>query len=271
MSVVNQVATTALDIHLRNPGGRRIEAELIVPVPDGAVVRGFAFRGNAGEPTARILPREEARRVYDEIVMRTRDPAMLEFAGYNLVRSSVFPVEANGEQTLRLTYEVLLPAEGDRVDYLLPRSESLQYGVPWTVSMTIRSKRPISTAYSPSHQIETDRRGPGELIVRTVGGESRDPGAFRLSYLLEQTELSASLLAYPDPKTGGGYFLLLAAPPAPASRSGEARSVKRELTLVVDRSGSMQGRKIEQVRETAKTIIGALAVGENVQPAGLQR
>ncbi len=120
----DQVATTMMEIRLRNPAAARQEAELLVPVPDRAVIRGFSFQGPGAEPSARLLPRDEAKATYDRIVARARDPALLEFAGFNLVRSSVFPVEAGGTQAVRLTYEHLLPATGDRVDYVLPRSES---------------------------------------------------------------------------------------------------------------------------------------------------
>src|SRR4051812_17350760 len=41
----DQAATTMLEVHLRNPGGVRAESELLVPVPEGAVVRGFTFQG----------------------------------------------------------------------------------------------------------------------------------------------------------------------------------------------------------------------------------
>ena len=149
VEVVEQVATTTMDIGLYNPSGRRLEAELLVPVPDGAVVRSFTFQGAAAEPTAQILPHEEARRIYNEIVAKIRDPALLEFAGYNLVRSSVFPVAARGTQKVRLVYEHLLPADGNRSDYVLPRTESLAYDVPWSIRVTLKSKRPISTVYSP--------------------------------------------------------------------------------------------------------------------------
>ena len=57
ISIVEQVATTTLDIDLANPGGRRAEAELLVPVPGGAVLRGFDFHGSAAEPSAELLPR----------------------------------------------------------------------------------------------------------------------------------------------------------------------------------------------------------------------
>ena len=101
--IVEQVATTTMDISLENPSSTRQQAEMLVPVPDGAVVRGFTFQGAGAEPSAKVLPKDEARRTYEEIVAKVRDPALLEFAGCNLIRSSVFPVEARGTQKVRLT------------------------------------------------------------------------------------------------------------------------------------------------------------------------
>src|SRR5436305_621369 len=90
----DRIATTMMEIRLRNPGGARQEAELLVPVPDGAVVRGFAFQGAGAEPSARLLSREEGRALFDRIVPQARDPALQHVAGVSPVRSSVFPVEA---------------------------------------------------------------------------------------------------------------------------------------------------------------------------------
>jgi len=262
VAILEQAATTTLDVSLQNPSGSRIEAELIVPVPDGAVVRGFSFEGAADEPTAEVLPRDEARKTYDAIVARVRDPALLEFIGYNLIRSSVFPVDARGTQKVRLIYEELLSADGDRIDYVLPRSESIDYYVPWKVSVTIRSKRPISTAYSPSHKLTTTRSAANILAVRIADDATTEPGPFRLSYLLERNGVTATMLAYPDPKVDGGYFLLLAGLPAKPAQEPDTSPIKREVTLVLDRSGSMNGEKFEQVREAALQILAGLDEGE---------
>jgi len=260
--ILEQAATTTMDISLRNLTGSRQEAELVVPVPDGAVVRSFTFQGAAAEPKAELLPKAEAQATYSAIVAKVRDPALLEFIGCNLVRSAVFPVDPNGTQKVRLTYEHLLAADGNRVDYELPRSECIDYRVPWTVSVRIKSKRPISTVYSPSHPLEMRRAADGVVSARIAAGATTEPGPFRLSYLLEKDGLTASLLAYPDPKTGGGYFLLLAGVPASLKDSGAAGAIKREVTLVLDRSGSMGGEKIEQVREAALQVIEGLDEGE---------
>jgi len=263
VKIVEQTATTTLDISLRNPSPNQTEAILLLPVPDGAAVSAFDFQGSASEPTARLLPREEARRLYDQIVNQVRDPALLEFAGYNLIRSSVFPVPGNGTQKIRLTYDHILTVDGNRVDYALPRSESLDRQSPWRVSLDITAKDPISMVYSPTHAIDTDRVSPTHLRVKTADSARLNPGPFLLNYLLEREGLSASLLAYPDPKIGGGqggYFLLMAG--LPTSQAQAAAKLVREVTIVIDRSGSMAGEKMDQARAAALQVTEGLSDGE---------
>jgi Ca-activated chloride channel family protein len=258
--ILQQVATTTIDIGLKNPSSQQREAEMLVPVPDGAVVRAFTFGGAAAESSAKLLPKAEAQMLYRSIVNRLRDPALLEFAGYNLVRSNVFPVPAGGTQRVRLVYEHILAADGNRVDYILPRSESFEAAqTPWKISVRVNSKSPVSAVYSPSHQIGIERPAPQQALVKVVGEPKIEPGPFRLSYLVEGNGLTASLLAYPDERIGGGYFLLLAGVPA---GNGERPAIKRELTLVIDRSGSMQGEKIEQARAAALQVVEGLDHGE---------
>lgn len=257
IEVAEQVAVTTLDVALRNPSYQAQQAELLVPVPEGAVLKGFAFEGGSAEGAARLLPREEARQIYDRIVAQTKDPALLEFVGNAVVKSSVFPVPAQGTQKVRVTYEQLLPADGSRVDYVLPRSETLEYDVPWKLSLRVKSKSRIASVYSPTHEIAIKQPESGDV---SLSCETKDPGAFRVSWLREeQAEMTASLLAYPDPKMGGGYFLLMVAPP---KLGAETKPMKREVTLVLDRSGSMAGPKLDQVKAAALQVLEGLEDGE---------
>ncbi len=263
VEISEQVATTTLEVGLQNPSARAAEAELVVPVPPHAVVRDFTFQGSAPETSARLLTREEARRTYDAIVSRAQDPALLEFVGYNMIRSSVFPVTANGTQRVRLVYEELLERDGDRIDYVLPRTESLDYHVPWEISATVRSKTPIATVYSPSHPVATQTSANSVSLSVTQRGGRIDPGSLRISYLAEHGDMSASLVAYPDANTDGGYFLLLGGVPSRAAGDDDENAhLKREVTLVIDRSGSMKNGKFEQAREAALQVIAGLNDGE---------
>ena len=230
VEILEQVATTTMDIALHNPSSSRLEAEMVVPVPEHAVVRGLDFEGNAKEPTAKLLARDEARRVYDSIVAQVRDPALLEFLDYNLIRTSVFPVEANGTQKVRLIYETILPSEGNRIDYVLPRSESLDYQVPWQIDVRIKSKHAIATVYSPTHTLETAAgRNAKSLSAKLAADAKTEPGPFRLSYLLKRDAVTASLMAYPDGKESG-YFLMLAGLPQHKDAK-RAAAIQREVTL----------------------------------------
>lgn len=262
VSITDQVASTTLELSLTNPAGRPQEAQLIVPVPDGVTVRSLQYDGTGPEPTATLLPKDEARRAYNAIVNSMRDPALLEFVGFNLIKTSVFPVPAGATQKVRIVYEHLLIADGDRVDYVLPRSDSLEdSGVAWSLQVEVKSARAIATVYSPSHTLVIDRRGSGAVGVSVAGAAANEPGSFRVSYLMQrESGLSASFIAYPDtnPSTGG-YVMLLAG--MPELKQGDQK-LRREVVLVIDRSGSMQGAKIEQARAAALQVLEGIEDGE---------
>jgi len=262
IDILESTAVTTIEIRLHNGTGRRQEAKLVFPVPAGAVIRGFTYDGPGGPVTAEVLPLEEARRIYDRLVASIRDPALVEFVGYNLIRSSVFPIEPGGDQKLRLTYEHILDIDGNRIDYALPRTESLSYSVPWKFTANITAKHPISTVYSSSHEINVNRISETRLSVTVVEAAVMEPGPFRLSYLLQENGVTASMFAYPDAAVGGGYFLLLAGLPAAVPQNADAAAIKREVTLVIDRSGSMRNDKIEQAKEAALQVIAGLREGE---------
>ncbi|MBX3381794.1 MAG: VWA domain-containing protein [Phycisphaeraceae bacterium] len=277
VSIDGQIATTTLELSVSNPTGMPQEAEVMLPVPDGVSIKSLQFDGVGAEPTAKLLPREEARRIYDSITRRRKDPALLEFAGYGMIRTSAFPIPANGTLKARITYDQLLTGDNGRIEYYLPRSEALGIApgavagggslgsVTWTFACSINSEQPIATIYSPSHEMSVEKPSPKRAEVTVTAAAAAAPGPFRITYLPEAVKsdgLAATLLAYPDPSIGdgtGGFFLLLGALPA---RSDAAPAQKREITLVLDRSGSMQGEKFQQARDAAIAVIDGLGEGE---------
>jgi Ca-activated chloride channel family protein len=267
VTIDEQASSTTLELTLTNKGGANQEAVMLLPVPDGVAVRSLQYDGVGPEPTAQVLSRDEARRIYDSIVRKVRDPALVEFVGYNLIRTSAFPIPAGRSQKLSLTYEQMLTLDGDRVDYALPRSEALGASdTNWTITADIKSKRAISTVYSPSHEIDTQRVSPNHVRVKLSGKPAAAAGSVRFSYLLEKTAghgITAATVAYPDTDVSGGdggYFMLLAG--LPASLPEDAAPVKREVVMVLDRSGSMKGDKIKQVVAAAEQIVDGLENGE---------
>ena len=254
--IVDAVATTTLKITVRNPGNQRAEAKLVLPVASGAAIRTFGIDGIGDEPTAELLPREEATRRYREIVSRMTDPGLLEFVGTDLIQSSVFPVEPGAERVVTVVYEHALPAHAGRVEYVLPRSASLDAaGTAWSLTMEIESTGELGPVFSPSHPVVT--KPLGSRGVRVSVPRMDEPGPFRMYAVTGPSAGGATVLMYPE-GDAGGYFLFVGDAPGPA----DAAPMPRELTLVIDRSGSMAGQKMQQAKESARQIIAGLRLGE---------
>ncbi|MDH4198216.1 MAG: VIT domain-containing protein, partial [Candidatus Aminicenantes bacterium] len=120
VEVVNQVAKTSIDQVFINNHDRAIEGRYIFPVPEGAAISEFAMWIGDQKVEGEILDSIKARGIYEDIVRRLRDPALLEYVGRNLFQARVFPIPARGEKRIRLVYTQVLKAERDLVKYLYP-------------------------------------------------------------------------------------------------------------------------------------------------------
>lgn len=259
-------AVTTLELNVRNDGSSPAEAELLLPVPEGVVVKGFYYGDGKTAWQASLMPAAEARRLYDRIVARRKDPALLEFAGYGAIRTSVFPVPPRSSVKLGVVYEELLTPTEHRLDYVLPRTEALSGGVPWTVRVELApGKDGPGNVFTPSHQMERHELEDGTVVL-TLAEERMNPGPFRLSWLETRSRKEeshaapdTSIYASPDAEGGkNGYFLAM------VGKDGNpgANSILREVTLVLDRSGSMRGEKLASMKEAAKRIVSGLNPGE---------
>jgi Ca-activated chloride channel family protein len=255
VTVNGKAASTTMELSVHNSGSTPAEGVLLIPVPDGAVVGAFSYDGEGIEPTAQLLPASEARKIYDDIVRLAKDPAILEFAAWNVVRSSVFPVPPGQTQHVRISWDQVLHGDGDRTDLALPRSEATDE-IPWDITITLDNAAAISGIYSPSHDIVVEH---DDAAVATVSSVATGTGPFLLSWLRQSDGVAATVFTYPDPTIGGGYFLLLAGMP---EVDPNYHAKPREVTIVLDRSGSMAGEKMRQARAAASQIIAALGEDE---------
>jgi Ca-activated chloride channel family protein len=254
-------AETTLIINLENMSSTEQFAQLVVPVPDDITLRSIHVGQEAAPVTALVLTKAQSTTIVGQMVVDVNDPALMEFIDTRLIMSDSFSIAAGATSTVSLTYKQALHINGNRVDYLLPRSEWIMYGVPWEITVRINASQTLSTIYSPSHKLDIHRDGHDRVTVTTLNESSTMAGPFRLYYLLEDMQgFTSSVLTYPASEYDGGYFLFMAGLPTELAR--DDNDIKRELTLVLDRSGSMSGIKIEQVKQAARQVIGGLADGE---------
>ncbi|MCC6791487.1 MAG: VWA domain-containing protein [Thermomicrobiales bacterium] len=248
VTIADQVATTTIDQVFHNPNDWVAEGTYIFPLPEGATVDKFTMIVD-GEPIeAKILSAEEARAIYNEIVRSMRDPALLEYVGNGAIQASIFPIEPGGDRRIQIEYQQVLTAEAGLIRYSYPLNTERFSAAPLqnvSVRVAVESKEPVRAVYSPSHQVALDRADDFHFVAGWEDSNVIPTTDFELIYTVSQDQIGANLLSYVDPTTSEGYFMLLAAPGIDAQQT----AIAKDVIVVLDTSGSMEGEKIEQAKQ----------------------
>ncbi|CAN5218361.1 hypothetical protein BH24GEM2_BH24GEM2_06550 [soil metagenome] len=245
--IEGQVATTHITQTFRNPTDVVLEGTYLFPIPDEASVSEFVLWDGDRRLVGEVRPREEARRIYDGIVRRRRDPGLLEYAGRNLFQASIFPIPAQGTKKLELTYSQVLRAENGVVGYRYPLGTGRNLAPIGSVAgrVEIAAGSGLGAVYSPSHEVDVVRRGTRGARISFESRRGAEPRDFQLFYTPSDRDVGLSLLTYREPGKPG-YFLLLLSPREGAT---EREYAAKDVVYVLDTSGSMaEEGKMEKAR-----------------------
>lgn len=265
--VTGPVAVTEVDQVFYNPGGSRLEGTYLFPVPKGARIDRFEMDVNGKMTAAELLDAARARGIYEEIVRKMRDPALLEYAGQGLFRVRVYPIEPRSEKRVRLKYTEVLSKEGGLLRYLYPlNTEKFSSQPVRSVSVKVDVELPegVRTVWSPSHEIDVARHGPGRAVAGYEAKDARPDTDFQLFVAPSAgSEVAAHLLAYREPGEAEGSFLLVL---SPAREMAAEKVVRKDVVFVLDTSGSMAERgKLEQAKKALAFCLGSLNVGDRFE------
>jgi Ca-activated chloride channel family protein len=271
------VATTHLEQVFRNDTPYTLEGTYFFPIPETASIVEFAIWENGKKLVGEVRSREEARRIYDEIVRRQRDPGLLEYAGKDLFQASIFPIPPHSDKKLEMTYSQILKAESGTVSYRYPLGtgrnlwarpmrgieDRAGQGMPpqkfGTVSgrIEIVGREALRNIYSPSHKVDVNNKGE---TTATVSFEtSTNDNDFQLFYGLSNNDFGMSLLTYREPGKDG-YFLLQL---SPKDNITDRELVEKDIVFVLDTSGSMQAdEKMEKARSALLFGVRSLREGD---------
>jgi Ca-activated chloride channel family protein len=260
VTIEDQVATTHVDQVFRNDNDWQVEGIYVFPLPQGAVVTQFILWID-GEPVeGKVLTREEARRTYEDIVRKMRDPALLEYIDRDAVQASIFPIPPGGESRIELEYTQVLEADNGLIYYNYPLNTekfSTQPLEEVSVSVKVDSPHPVRAIYSPSHPIAIDRDGDYCFSVGYEDSDTTPDKDFELYYSIADQDIGLNLLTYrdPDAEDPDGFFLLLAAPSVEVDPD---LRIAKDLLIVLDQSGSMDGEKFRQAQEALHYVLDHL-------------
>lgn len=237
-----------------NRGATLGEADYVFPLPTNAAFQNLAISIDGELVAGETMNAGQARDIYESIVRARRDPALVEWMGHGLLHARIFPLEPGREKTIVVRFQSVAPREGDalRIDYFrggAPGTTNVRDAGSTSFTLSYRPSPELGTPFSPTHQLDVSDRD-GRRVV-DVPGDARD--VTLLVPVRARNEAAITALNY-APGNEDGFTLLTVTPPA----SGRAESIPRDLTLVLDVSGSMNGRKIEQARAAGRQLLSTL-------------
>jgi uncharacterized protein YegL len=261
IKIDDQVAQTAVDQVFINNFHRDIEGTYIFPIPEDASISNFSmFVGNE-EIKGKILDKDEARRVYEDIVRRKRDPALLEYFKDGMFKASVYPIPANGETRIKLYYSEILKLNGGICGYHYTLNTEKFSKDPLQsvkVNVEIDSKKPIKSIYSPSHNIRIEKESDHRAKITYVEENTRPDKDFFLYYTISEKDIGFDLLPYEDEEKNG-YFLAMISPQVEVPAD---KTLSKNIIFILDTSGSMSGEKIKQAKGALSFCLNSLNEGD---------
>jgi Ca-activated chloride channel family protein len=294
-NVFGYIATVSVTQQFHNPFDTKIEATYVFPLPQNAAINEFIM--TIGERRIRgiIRERQEAEQVYQEAKRQGYVASLLTQERPNVFTQSVANIEPDKEIDVQLTYfntlawvdgwyEFAFPmvvgprfnppgstngigavARGDRgisgqsteVQYLKPGERS---GHDIALSLEVNAGVAIEETECRSH-IVSEKHPQPELLVVTLSPNDRIPNKdFVFRYRVAGDQIKSGLLISHDER--GGYFTLMLFPP---KNLAHLNRKPLEMVFVLDCSGSMSGRPIEQAKLAVDRALRYLKPGDTFQ------
>jgi Ca-activated chloride channel homolog len=246
-----------------NRSGVVSEASAVFPLPYDAAVSGMTFLVDGKEIPGKLLNADEARRIYESYVRRSQDPALVQWIGTGMLKTNVFPIPPGATRVVTIQYSQVAQYRDGQIDLKLPlgaagfTSEAIGNA---KISVRINGDKGLGNIYSPTHSVNIQRSPDNTASVSMEIRDYIPKGDFRLLIEDRKGEVSASLISYRPNESEDGYFLLMVHPDFPVTKQEEA---SKNIVLVLDKSGSMRGEKMEQARNALLYVLKNLPANDH--------
>jgi len=263
VSIHNQVAKTSIDQEFFNPTGARLEGMYVFPLPKGAVIRDFAMEIDGKITPAELLDAAKARGIYEDIVRRMRDPALLEYIGSGAFKVRIFPIEPRGTKRVKLSYSEVLQSDAGLYRYTYPLNTEKFSAAPLddvSIRVDLEAQHGLKTIYCPTHEVEIRRKGAKSAVVGFEAKRTKPDTDFTLYYSADDNGVGLNALCHRLPGENG-YFLLTVTPAYDTAK----RVLPKDITFVLDVSGSMAGEKMTQAKRALKFCLANLNADDHFE------
>jgi Ca-activated chloride channel family protein len=252
-----------------------VEAVYRFPLPGDAAVTGVRVHFGAVEIAAHLRERHHAEDEYQQAKHEGRQAALLTRETPDVFTLQVNGIEPDQEVIVETSYVQLARAEGPGWSLRVPLTTSPRYVRSDEVHSRSAQGQPLMLLRDPGHRFVLDLALPQGTTVESPTHElAVTPEGNRLRLRLRPEEVvpdrdcvltwrppqeverpTLQVTLHEDQPTGQVYFLAILAPPA---RKPVEPGMQREVTLLVDHSGSMQGPKWEAADWAVKRFLSGL-------------
>lgn len=257
VEIRDQIARTTIEESFVNHTKSRLEGVFHFPLPQDASISGFGMWINGELIEADVVEKQRAREIYETILRERRDPGLLEWAGGNIFKARVFPIEPHSEKRIKIVYTQVLPMRSNsyRYSYGL-RSEMLQKTPLRELSLNVlvNSALPLKEVRCPTHSVRSDLTAHSASIEFSAQEytPTRD-----FEVVCEVDARESDVVVVPHQRGEDGYFLAQITPPGPVGqwqRNVLPDGTPLNLLVVCDTSGSMNA----DIRKTQSDFVASL-------------
>lgn len=255
VTIKDNHAVTQVEQEFYNPYDFEIDGRYLFPVPPEAMLSDFqaVVDGKAQQVVRQDTAATNA--ALHAAVTNQEDPSLLRYMDWE---SLAFDLTLGPGESCRmvLEYEEILAAAGGMYLYrYILSTERYAYRPVEEVSLTvdINSSAGLASVYSPSHAVTVEHPEEGHARASWKAEHTNPAEDFELYFAPAQGGFGSGLLT--GQHDGEGYFLFLFSPDAESARDD---TLPKDIVFVIDRSGSMSGKKIEQARNALHFVLGQL-------------
>ncbi len=120
IKVMEDLTYTNIQAEFYNPTNRNQEGELVIPLPEGATISGYAIEVNGKMKKASVVEDKKAHKAYEEIKARNVDPGIVQKKENNIFHTRVFPILPKKTKSLSISYVTKSKAVDGSYRFKLP-------------------------------------------------------------------------------------------------------------------------------------------------------
>lgn len=296
-NVAGYVGTVDVTQQFQNPYDGKIEAVYVFPLPHNAAVHEFVMTVGDRRIRGIVREREEAKQIYEEAKGQGYVASLLEQDRPNVFTQRVANIEPGKRIDIQIRYFHTLSYSDGWYEWVFPMVVGPRFNPPGTddgigavgrgtpgrsgqkaevqylrpgersghdvdVAVTLDALVKVEAVESRTHKVTVAKKSERAFDVTLDEGDRIPNRDFVLRWKVAGEGVRSGLVVRKDKDGKGGYFAMMVVPPE------ELRKLPRspvEMVFVLDVSGSMEGRPLEQAKGAVRWALARLQADDTVQ------